>query len=332
MSEHTIAAFVLGERFLVNETSQKIIRMFSGDDGQTVDVHDISSAIDEIVNPPFFGRKSIVLDVTSVSKDDVCALKEVYDLSTESCLLVVKGGSMTSPAKNEIKSAGESRMRLFDYSKKPSFADSVSFVQKRVVDRGGTISRDVASLLVSISGGGGYWSIAQEVDKIMSVSKDITKKHVAHLSFPSDNAQYYRLFTSIRDGNASDAIAELDALVSSYGYEAVDQTLFRLMSTAVRNASTSFTACIDIGRGRLNEHRWWPDGRKSGDPHPSSFMVEISDAIVARHGENGVKSILRFMHDDLCGVRIFPDTRHVLRLEMKIIAMCGSDGSPDITG
>jgi hypothetical protein len=304
--------------------------MFSGNDGQVVSAESMESAIDEILNPPFFGRKSVVLEMGTVSRDDVCSLKDIIDMSSEFCVLVVKGKGASSTAKKDIKSVGEPLMRLFDYSKKPSFKDMVSFACKRVRDVGGEMSNDTASLLVSIAGGE-YWSLAQEIDKILSVSKKITRKHVENLCFPHSDAQYYRLLSSIRDGDAYMAMIESQALVSAHGYEAVDQTLFKLMSISVRNACTSFTGCVDVGEN-LNECMWWPDGRKSGNPYPSSFMVEVSDAIVGRHGKNGVKSILRFMCDDLCNIRIFPETRHALKLEMKIIAMCGRNGSPEITG
>ncbi len=331
MPDFTVAAIVVGEQLLVKETSLKIEGMFAGEDGQKVLSADLDEMWEEAVNPPFFGHKSIRVELSSIGKEEADKLAKLMAFASETCLVILCGKSITAAAKKVFKSIGNPVFRLFDYSGSPSTTDAITFVVKRVSANSGKIAREAASLLVSIAGKS-YWSLAQEIDKIMSVCKDVNQTHVATLAFPVNSTQYYNLYTSLRDGDVASAILESEALVSSCGYEQVSQSIYKIMSVAVRFASTGFTGCRSVIPHRLTEGKWWPNGMKSGSPTPSSFMSDVAEAIVNRHGEKGVESILQFMYDDIATMRIHPATRHAVRIEAKILAICGKNGSPHITG
>jgi hypothetical protein len=330
MSDSTVAAFVVGEPLLVSETTSQILSMFVGDSGQCITVSDIDNAWEEAVNPPFFGNKAIVLKVKSVGKSDVVKMVDIIDHSSDSCLIVIRARTITSEAKKLIKSTGEPTFRFFNYTGTPSFSNAMTFVNNRVSRLGSKISRDCASLLVSIVGSD-YWALAQEIDKIMLVTKSFDQRSISTLAFPVGSAEYFQMYSSLRDGDAAGAILESRALMAAYGYESVEKHIMKVVSASVRWASTKFTGCKKIEEHRLSSTKWWPQGKKKGNPIPSSFMSKVAEAIFDRHGESGVELIMRFIQDDIARMRIHPDTRHPLNIEMKILAICGKNGSPQIT-
>jgi len=331
MSSQTIAAFVFGDDYLVKETVAKISGMFVEVGDENIDVLDFKMAADEIANPPFFGNKIISMPASAMNQAAFDALDGMKDSVSETCLLIVRGSQLPPSVKKAVKKAGEPTYRMFDLTKAVDAQSATAFVIKRVKDAGGTIEYGAARNLVSISGTT-LGMLAQEVDKIMVVSSNITNDHVSALAFPYDSAEYYRFYSYLGNADVENAILEARALVDFYGYEQVDMAISKMLCTALRDATTSYTGCVDIKHHRLNEHVWWPNGKKAGKPMPTAFMAKMAGMISKRHGKDGVESIMRFARDDIARIRLCPNTRHILFIEMKILAVCGMKGSPVIIG
>lgn len=331
MSDATVAAFVFGDDLLVSETVRKITSMFIGDDGdgECVSSSSFEDAVEEMMNPPFFGNKIVAVSISHLSVKCLDRLSSLDIPST--CLMIAFGKSIAADLKKAAKGVGEPTYRMFDFGKAPDFDAATSFVRKRVSEGGGSISLATARSLVSVSGTD-LGPLAQEIDKIMVVSKDVTEDHVSKYAFPLESAEYYRFYSYIGKADVANALAEASALVSGYGYEQVDMAIFNVLCTALRDSTTSYTGCVDVKGHRLTESVWWPNGKKKGNPLPSSFMSKIASMISKRHGEDGVKSIMRFARDDMARMRLFPNTRHELFLNMKILALCGRNGAPEIIG
>lgn len=317
----TIGAFFVGNEAIAKEMADKVKAMFVGVDGQSVSVSDVESMKTEMLYAPFFGHKVVSMNSRNFGVKEAAELLSIHESVPPECMLIVNGGPIPTKVTKCFVKIGQPKFRVMNYGVMADFKSASAFATKRVADKGGKITTAGVRSLVSVVGMDCNF-LEGEIDKLMLMSDGkIDEKHVYAYAFPSESAEYYRLYSYLADGDAANAISESRNLVNRFDVAAVDQALMKVACICVRIATSSFTGCMDVKENRFNSDWWGGNGPGSGKPVPSSFMVDVSRKICDRH-QNGVKYLLERVSSGFSMHRTSYEMPEGV-LEMKILAICG---------
>lgn len=254
----------------LKEKNYERLYVFFGEEVYLKELY-IKKLLELVPNDGFEEFNKIIIDSKESTLSEIATTLEGFPMMSDRRVVLIENSGAFKSASQEVKdfytkafnilaedtilifseSEVDKRSALYKAAAKAgmtvdfeplSYPDVVAFVQREVKELGGSIQKDVAEYLVNICDSG-LSSVKNEILKLVSANKEITKTDIDRLTSKSLQVKVFDLCDFLMEGKTEEALRLIENL------KAVKESPFKLLYILFGTFDKMLKAKLSEGEG-----------------------------------------------------------------------------------